>query len=220
MRNIRENLIAIVLVVALIQLGYNQYLLTKAMNALQPQVTQNVTEPGAAPAQAAQFQTTGRALDMAIDGIGFFEVTLPDGRSAYTRDGRFGLDANGNIVSRQGFPLSEGITIPSDYTDIAVDAFGVVNVRQSGIGSQQTIGTIELTRFVNPEGLKWLPSLNVFLETESSGSPSQFTPGQEDYGYLMPGKLERAFSRDSSATAMLIMNREGSNTKIADAIDR
>ena len=99
------------------------------------------------------FIQTGNELDLAIEGIGFFSVTLPDGTTAYTRDGGFRRSRDGNLLTVDGLLLEPGITIPTDTEQITVGADGTVSVRIPGQTASQNVGIIELTRFPNPAGL-------------------------------------------------------------------
>lgn len=150
---------------------------------------------GVRPIAVAKFFTpgdllnTGNSLDIAIDGEGFFQVTLPDGTVAYTRAGNFRLDRDGRIVTNDGYPLEPGITVPADATQITVGADGRVTVMQPGTVAPVEIGTIEIARFINPGGLKSI-GRNLFIETDSSGAPVTGAPGTEGRGILIQGFLE------------------------------
>ncbi|MEW6745872.1 MAG: flagellar basal-body rod protein FlgG [Planctomycetota bacterium] len=142
--------------------------------------TQGVLEP------------TGRKLDVAIQGEGFYEVELPDGSIAYTRDGAFRRDANGELVTPEGYPLKNNITIPRDVASENIN-FGVDGtVSYTDLqGTQATAGTIELVRFPNPSGLKSLGG-NLFAETVASGQAVRGKPGEDGLGGLLPANLERS----------------------------
>lgn len=123
---------------------------------------------------------TGNPLDMAIDGEGFYQVTLDDGSTAYTRDGSFKRDASGALVTSDGYPLKPGITIPQDATEIVIDKNGKVMVRQPGSPDLKDQGTIQLARFSNPAGLEE-KGHNLFLATPASGDAVEGTAGQGDF---------------------------------------
>lgn len=150
---------------------------------------------GVRPIAVAKFFTpgdlinTGNSLDVAIDGDGFFQVTLPDGTVAYTRAGNFRLDRDGRIVTNDGYPIEPGITVPADATQITVGADGRVTVVQPGTVAPVEIGTVEIARFINPGGLKSI-GRNLFIETDSSGAPVTGAPGTEGRGTLIQGFLE------------------------------
>jgi flagellar basal-body rod protein FlgG len=150
---------------------------------------------GVRPVAVAKFFTpgdlvnTGNSLDLAIDGDGFFQVTLPDGTIAYTRAGNFRIDRDGRIVTNDGYPIEPGITVPTDVTSITVGADGRVTVLQPGTVAPVEIGTIELARFVNPGGLRAIGK-NLFLETDASGAPTTGSPGTEGRGTIIQGFLE------------------------------
>ncbi len=132
---------------------------------------------------------TENALDLAIEGRGFFEIQLPDGGVAYSRDGSFQLDNQGQIVTSQGFLLQPGITIPEDTRTITVGADGTVTALVAGDSSPTEVGTIQLVDFINPGGLQPRGG-NLFEETAASGSPTSGTPGSDGLGALNQGSLE------------------------------
>lgn len=132
---------------------------------------------------------TGNSLDMAIEGRGFFQILTPDGALAYTRDGTFQVNADGEMVTSKGYTLQPGITIPDDALSITIGNDGIVSVLQAGSSSPTELGTIQLANFVNPAGLQPIGQ-NLFLESGSSGSPQAGTPGLDGVGTLMQGSLE------------------------------
>ncbi len=134
---------------------------------------------------------TEKELDVAIRGEGFFAITLPSGQTAYTRDGSFELDANGQLVTLDGYTVQPGITIPSNARGITINREGTVEVTTDGGTAPQQAGQIQLTRFVNKAGLQPIGD-NLFLETESSGSPTQGTPGDAGFGDVLQKFLEAA----------------------------
>lgn len=134
-------------------------------------------------------QTTGEALDIGVNGRGFFEIMMPDGSSAYTRDGQFQVNANGEIVTGQGHLLNPGLTVPADAQTITVGQDGVVTVKLPGQPEPVNIGNINLVDFVNPSGLQALGG-NLYSETIASGNPQQSTPGQNGMGKLAQGSVE------------------------------
>lgn len=132
---------------------------------------------------------TGNPLDVAIEGDGFFRITLPDGTTGYTRDGSFKLDSTGRVVTSDGDPLADALTIPQDATAILVTTDGTVSVQQPGAVAPAQIGTITLAKFVNPAGLGAIGQ-NLYLETASSGAPVQAQPQTQGLGALRQGFLE------------------------------
>jgi len=134
-------------------------------------------------------QQTGNSLDLAIDGRGFFQILLPDGSTAYTRDGAFQLDSQGQVVNSSGYPLQPAITIPADALSITIGADGTVSVTQPGSTTPTQIGNIQLADFVNPPGLQSRGE-NLYLETASSGPPTVNDPGSNGLGVLNQGYVE------------------------------
>ncbi len=136
-------------------------------------------------------QATERPLDMAINGRGFFQISLPDGTLTYTRDGQFQLDEDGQIVNSDGFPLEPAITVPPDAQSLTIAADGTVSVVLPGDTQSTTIGDIQLADFVNPAGLEAIGG-NQYRETSASGTPITGTPATDGIGALLQGKLENS----------------------------
>lgn len=139
-------------------------------------------------------QITEQPLDVAINGRGFFEVLLPDGSVAYTRNGQFSLDDTGQMVTNSGMVVQPGITIPTGAQNVTIGDDGVVNasVRNAqGTITETQIGNVQLTDFTNPAGLQSIGG-SLFIETVSSGTPAQGTPGLEGLGMLQQGALENS----------------------------
>lgn len=132
---------------------------------------------------------TNNPLDIAIEGDGFFEVQLPDGTSAYTRAGAFQLDQNGNLVTADGFPLVPAIPIDPTAVGITIGQDGTVSVRTPGNPTPTNAGQITGVRFPNNAGLRAV-GRNLYAETQSSGTPTPGTFGQDGYGRLAQGFLE------------------------------
>ena len=122
---------------------------------------------------------------------GFFQVTLPDGRTAYTRDGAFHTNAEGGMVTAEGYPLEPAITIPADATSVSISKEGVVSVTIAGQNAAQQLGTIELATFQNPPGLTPLGG-NFFAVTTASGEATTGAPGTEGLGTIQQGFLEES----------------------------
>lgn len=132
---------------------------------------------------------TENPLNVSIQGRGFFEIRLPDGSSAYSRDGSFETDAQGQMVTSSGYVLQPGITIPQNTLSITIGRDGVVSVTTQGSSAATQTGTIQLVEFVNPAGLQPRGE-NLFIETAASGSPQTGTPGLNGLGTLIQGSLE------------------------------
>jgi flagellar basal-body rod protein FlgG len=132
---------------------------------------------------------TGNPLDMAIEGRGFFQILRPDGTLGYTRDGAFQVDANGQMVTANGYQLQPGITIPQNALSVTIGQDGTVSVLTSGSTSPTQVGNIQTVDFINPTGLQPIGD-NLFVETASSGAPQTGTPGLNGLGTLTSGSLE------------------------------
>jgi len=134
-------------------------------------------------------QSSGNSKDLMINGSGFFSVLMPDGTTAYTRDGAFQADSNGQMVTSSGFVIQPAITIPANAQTITVGRDGAVSVTTAGSNAPTQIGTIQVTTFVNPAGLE-SKGENLYVETGSSGSPNTNTPGTNGAGVVMQGFVE------------------------------
>ncbi len=132
---------------------------------------------------------TSNSKDVAIKGDGFFKVQMPDGTFAYTRDGSFQSDQNGQLVTSSGYPVDPAITIPANTLTITVGRDGVVSVTQQGQAQPQQVGQLNLTTFMNNTGLESVGE-NLYLETQSSGAPNDSTPGLNGAGLLYQGYVE------------------------------
>jgi flagellar basal-body rod protein FlgG len=135
------------------------------------------------------FTQTTNPLDLAVGGEGMFQVTLPDGSTAYTRAGAFKLDSTGSMVTSEGDALTPQITVPQGAESISIGNDGTVSVKLPGQSSASQVGQIQTARFANPAGLR-AEGRNLFLETETSGTPQLGTPGQDGLGELNQGFLE------------------------------
>jgi flagellar basal-body rod protein FlgG len=132
---------------------------------------------------------TQNPLDLTISGTGFFQVIMPDGSVAYTRDGSFKLSADGTLVTSDGYPVEPEITLPTDTSSISIDSEGVVSVILIGDSEPQEVGQIELARFMNPVGLSSLGQ-NLSKPTAASGDAMVGSPGSEGFGTILQGYLE------------------------------
>jgi flagellar basal-body rod protein FlgG len=134
-------------------------------------------------------ELTGRPLDLAIEGEGFFQVLRPDGTLAYTRDGTMTMSDTGTLVTSGGYTLQPGFTVPPEATELSVSQTGVVSAQLSGSSTPVEIGRIELARFVNPTGLLALGE-NLYAQTAASGEPMVGTPQDGGFGRVIQGALE------------------------------
>ncbi|MEN0106640.1 MAG: flagellar basal-body rod protein FlgG [Pseudomonas sp.] len=136
-------------------------------------------------------QTTEQPLDMAVNGRGFFQVLQPDGTIAYTRDGSFHLNSDGQLVTSNGFPLEPAIVIPAETRTFTVGEDGTASVTTAGNSTPQIVGNIQTADFINPGGLEAIGK-NLFLETASSGAPQVGTPGLTGLGTIEQNTLENS----------------------------
>ncbi|MFH0934774.1 MAG: flagellar basal-body rod protein FlgG [Pseudomonadota bacterium] len=134
-------------------------------------------------------QQTNNQMDIAIQGAGFFQVLLPDGSSAYTRDGSFQTDSQGQIVTANGYVVQPAVTIPANATSVTIGMDGVVSVTQPGVAAAVQVGSLQLSTFINPAGLESMGQ-NLYLETASSGTPGTNVPGTNGTGSLSQGYVE------------------------------
>jgi flagellar basal-body rod protein FlgG len=137
------------------------------------------------------FRQTGNPLDLVIEGKGFFQVRLPSGETAYTRDGSFHLSKEGTIVTADGDPLEPQITIPADAQEIVIASDGTVSVTQAGQSAAQQVGTIQTAGFQNPSGLNGM-GRNLFVATSASGDAVTGNPGESGLGRINQGFLEQS----------------------------
>lgn len=166
------------------------------------QSTQQTTLPagleigtGVRPVATTRIQSQGNlsqtsnSLDLAIQGNGFFQTQMPDGTTAYTRDGSFHTDAQGQLVTSNGTPLQPAITLPANALTVTIGQDGTVSVTTPASTTPTTVGTIQLATFVNPAGLS-SHGQNLFLETAASGTPATNTPGTNGTGMINQGYVE------------------------------
>ncbi len=132
---------------------------------------------------------TQNQLDFGIQGDGFFEIRMPDGTEAYTRDGSFKISSNGNLVTSNGYLVEPGITLPQNTTSLSVGADGTVQATVSGQTNPVTLGQIQMAKFINPDGLHALGS-NLYQETVSSGTPILGNANTTGFGTIQQGYLE------------------------------
>ena len=134
-------------------------------------------------------QQTSNNLDVAIQGNGFFQVTMPDGTTGYTRDGAFQLDNQGRVVTSSGLQVQGGITVPANATNLSIAQDGTVSATIPGTTAPQNVGTITTASFINPAGLE-PRGQNVYQETVASGQPNAGVPGSNGLGAVMQGFVE------------------------------
>ncbi|WP_374590269.1 flagellar basal-body rod protein FlgG [Aquabacterium sp.] len=134
-------------------------------------------------------QQTSNTLDVAIQGQGFFQITMPDGTTGYTRDGSFKLDAQGQIVTNNGYTVQPGIVVPGNAQSVTIAADGTVSATLPGQAAAQTLGQIQTASFINPAGLD-PKGQNIFAETAASGTPSTAAPSSNGHGSLSQGYVE------------------------------
>ncbi len=139
---------------------------------------------------AGELENTARPLDIAISGDGFLQVTTPNGDLRYTRDGSLQTNANGELVTTTGYAIDPAISIPTDAVSVSIEKDGGVNVTDSS-GTQSVVGTVQLARFPNASGLS-SEGDNLLSQTEASGTPTTGTPGENGFGAIQSGFLEKS----------------------------
>ena len=163
---------------------------------------------------------TEKQLDLAIRGEGFFQVQLPDGQTAYTRSGAFSLDANGQLVTQEGYQVEPSITVPANARQISINASGEVQVSIDGQTAPQSVGTLQLAKFVNKAGLEAIGD-NLFLETPASGTPTTGTPNSDGAGSILQNFLESSNVNAVSEISDLIAAQRAyeMNARVISAAD-
>jgi flagellar basal-body rod protein FlgG len=149
---------------------------------VQPIATERIFTQG-------NLQQTGNSLDVAIQGDGFFQVLLPDGTTAYSRDGAFQLNSQGQLVTSSGYEIQPAITLPANTTSITIAKDGVISALQAGSSAPVQIGQLQLATFINNGGLQSRGE-NLYLETAASGAPQVNTPGSNGAGTLNQNYVE------------------------------
>jgi len=143
---------------------------------------------GRVTAQGAITETSN-PYDIAINGRGYLQVTLPSGQTAYTRAGNLAVNADGEIVTADGYAIEPSITVPQDAASVQITRDGIVEVAMAGQSEPQQVGQLEIANFINPAGLEAIGD-NLYLETPASGTANVATPGSPGFGTLMQGYLE------------------------------
>ena len=166
-------------------------------------------------------QTTDNALDVMINGRGFFEVQMPDGTTSYTRNGQFALNAEGTIVtSGAGYPILPEILVPEGAKSISVSGDGQVSVTLTGDAEPQVVGQLTVTDFVNPAGLQPVGE-NLYLETAASGTPMEGVAGADGLGTIKQGVLETSNVNVTEELVNLIQAQRvyEMNSKVLSTVD-
>lgn len=165
-------------------------------------------------------QITGNDYDLAIDGKGLFQITMPDGSLAYTRAGSFQLDPTGQLVNTNGYPVEPAISIPNEAIDVTINTQGEVQVTLAGQPAPSTVGQLTLATFPNEAGLESIGS-SLMLETAASGSPNVGTPAATGFGMVMQGSLENSNVNPVSEITNLITAQRGYelNSKVIKTAD-
>jgi len=163
---------------------------------------------------------TGNTYDIAIQGNGFFQITTPDGDTAYSRNGAFKLDSEGTIVNASGYTLEPEITVPSDLINISIAQDGTVTGQDASTGETTTLGQITLVNFINTAGLSPQGS-NLYLATDISGDPIEETPGENGMGSIQQGMLEGSNVQLVTEMVNLITAQRGyeANSKAINTTD-
>ncbi|GAA5157877.1 flagellar basal-body rod protein FlgG [Viridibacterium curvum] len=182
---------------------------------------------GVRPVSSVRIQTQGNlqqtsnSLDVAIQGNGFLQVQLPDGTTAYTRDGSFQQDAQGQLVTSSGYPLQPAITVPADALSVTIAKDGTVSVTQPGVTGSTQIGSIQVATFVNPVGLQAMGE-NLFTETTASGAPTPSTPGTNGAGSVAQGYVETSNVNVAEELVTLIQTQRAYefNSRIVQTADQ
>ncbi len=170
--------------------------------------------------EQGNLQQTSNTLDMAIQGGGYFQVTLPSGDTAYSRDGTFGLAADGTIVTADGYTVQPGLQIPSNALSVTVNPSGQVQVTLQGQTAPQTIGQLQLATFPNPAGLE-STGQNLLIQTAASGQPVTGNPATPGFGNVMQGFVETSNVNVVSEITNLITAQRAyeMNSKVITASD-
>lgn len=164
---------------------------------------------------------TKNALDLQIEGSGFFQILTADGQIAYTRDGSFKKDPNGRIIDKNGNVLQPEITIPPGVNGMEITGNGEVRVIEGANSAPQTVGQIDIVNFVNPAGLKAMGK-NLFMQTPASGQPVTTRPGLNGSGYLAQGQLESSNVNivDEMVNMITAQRAYETNSKVIQASDQ
>jgi len=173
-----------------------------------------VTEQGS-------LKATDNTFDLAVQGKGYFQVQLPNGETAYTRDGTFQIDSSGALVTHDGFPIIPGVQIPADAVDVTINSAGEVLVKQDGTTTQSNVGSIQIAIFPNEGGLRAEGS-NLYTATDASGGASVVTPGQSGSGAVLQGFVETSNVNAVEEIAAMIRAQRAydMNSKVIQTADQ
>jgi flagellar basal-body rod protein FlgG len=164
---------------------------------------------------------TEKPYDLAIRGEGFFRVTLPDGRTAYSRDGGFDLDSQGRMVTQEGYLVDPGITVPANSSSVSISNVGVISALTPGNTQPQALGQVTLARFINKTGLESIGD-NLYVETAASGPAIDGQPGSEGFGTLQQGYIEESNVNSVTEISSLIAAQRAYelNARVISATDQ
>ncbi len=139
--------------------------------------------------EQGNLSATDNTFDLAVQGKGFFQITMPDGTTAYTRDGTFQLNASGQVVTHDGFTVQPGLTVPNNAVDVTINNSGQVLVKVEGQVALSNVGQLQISTFLNDAGLEAVGD-NLYKETPASGTATSSTPGSTGFGTILQGFLE------------------------------
>lgn len=170
--------------------------------------------------EQGSLKATGNPFDLAVQGGGYFEISLPSGDPAYTRDGTFQLNAAGELVTHDGFPLSQGIVVPAGTTDVTINPTGEVWAKVGGQADLANVGQIQLFTFINPGGLE-AQGNNMFTATTGSGEATPGIPGVAGYGSILQGYVESSNVNPIREVATMVAAQRAyeMNSKVVKAAD-
>jgi flagellar basal-body rod protein FlgG len=170
--------------------------------------------------EQGNLNASGNRFDVAIDGQGYFQISMPSGETAYTRAGNFAVNDSGQLVTEDGYQVLPAITIPSDTRDVTISKEGQVMALQAGQETPTQVGQLEISTFVNPAGLEAIGD-NLFLVSGASGAANTGTPGSTGFGTLMQGFLETSNVDAVSEISNLILAQRGyeMNSKVISTAD-
>lgn len=170
--------------------------------------------------ESGDLEVTDESFDVAINGSGFFQVQMPSGEIAYSRNGEFHLDSESRLVTAEGYLLDPEITLPDDTQTLIIASDGTVSVTLPDDADAEEVGEIELASFVNPQGLEAIGQ-NLYLETAASGAPSVGTPGEDGLGTLEQGMLEGSNVNATEELVDMITTQRAyeMNSKVISAAD-